>query len=96
MASVSTFALRLPPSLMEDVKALAAQNAVSVRPFVFQATVEMGRDVNARGSLAKRAGRAMPDDLSRILAKAGTSTPIEGDEVPEAWLTVPSGVQAGG
>ena len=30
MATVSNFALRLPPSLMEDVKALAAQDAVSV------------------------------------------------------------------
>jgi phosphoribosylcarboxyaminoimidazole (NCAIR) mutase len=95
MATVSNFALRLSPSLMEDVKALAAQDAVSVKQFVVQATAEMVAALKARGSLAERAERAKPDDLSRILAKAGTAIPIEGDEVPEAWLTVPSGAQAG-
>ena len=71
MATVSNFALRLPPSLMEDVKVLAAQDAVSVNQFVVQATAEKVAALKARGYLADRAERAKPGDLSRILAKAG-------------------------
>jgi predicted HicB family RNase H-like nuclease len=37
MASVSNFALRLPPSLMEDVKAISSRDLVSVNQFVVQA-----------------------------------------------------------
>ncbi len=40
MATVSNFALRVPPSLMEDVKALATQDAVSVNQFLVQAAAE--------------------------------------------------------
>ena len=82
MATVSNFALRLPPSLMEDVKALAAQDAVSVNQFVVQATAEKVAALKARGYLAERAARAKAGDLGRILAKAGTPAVIKGDEVP--------------
>ena len=92
MAAVSNFALRLPPSLMEDVKALAAQDAVSVNQFVVQATAEKVAAMKARGYLADR---AKPGDLIRILAKAGAPTHIEGDEVPAGWLTTPPADQAG-
>jgi len=95
MATVSNFALRLPPSLMEDVKALAAQDAVSVNQFVVQATAEKVATLKARGYLAERAARAKPGDLSRILSKAGTPTPVEGDEVPAGWLQAPGADQAG-
>ena len=42
MATVSNFALRIPPSLMKDVKALATQDAVSVNQFLVQAAAEKG------------------------------------------------------
>ena len=85
MATVSNFALRLPPSLMEDVKALATQDAVSVNQFLVQAAAEKVTALKARGYLAQRAARATPGDLGHILAKAGTPTPIPGDELPEGW-----------
>ena len=85
MATVSNFALRLPPSLMEDVKALATRDAISVNQFLVQAAAEKVATLKARGYLAERAARAMPGDLGRILAKAGTATPIPGDELPEGW-----------
>ena len=85
MATVSNFALRIPPSLMEDVKALATQDAVSVNQFLVQAAAEKVATLKARGYLAERAARATPGDLGRILAKAGTATPIPGDELPEGW-----------
>ena len=85
MATVSNFALRIPPSLMEDVKALATQDAVSVNQFLVQAAAEKVATWKTRGYLAERAARVMPGDLGRILAKAGTAAPIPGDELPEGW-----------
>lgn len=70
---------------MEDVKALAAQDAVSVNQFLVQAAAEKVAALKARGYLAERATRATPGDLRRVLAKAGTPTPIPGDELPEGW-----------
>ncbi len=85
MATVSNFALRIPPSLMEDVKVLAARDAVSVNQFLVQAAAEKVAALKARGYLAERAARATPGDLERVLAKAGTPTLVPGDELPEGW-----------
>ena len=86
MATVSNFALRIPPSLMEDVKTLATQDAVSVNQFLVQAAAEKVATLKARGYLAARAARVTSGDLGRILAKAGTSTLIPSHELPEGWL----------
>lgn len=86
MATISNFALRLPPSLMEDVKALATQDAVSVNQFLVQAAAEKVAALKARKYLEDRAARAVPGEMGRLLAKAGTATPLPGDEVPEGWL----------
>ena len=85
MTTVSNFALRISASLMEDVEALATQDAVSVNQFLVQAVAEKVAALKARSYLAERAARATPGDLGRILAKAGTATPIPGDELPEGW-----------
>ena len=88
MATVSNFALRIPPSLMEDVKALATQDAVSVNQFLVQAAAEKVATLKARGYLAERAARATPGDLGRILAKAGTARSEErrvGKECRSRW-----------
>lgn len=85
MATTSNFALRIPPSLMEDVRAWATQDAVSVNQFLVQAAAEKVATLKARRSLAERAARATLGDLGRVLAKAGTAPPIPGDELPEGW-----------
>jgi hypothetical protein len=89
MASISNFALRLPPSLMEEVKAFAAQDSISVNQFVVQAAAEKVAALKARAYLADRAARAKPGDLGRILARSGTDVHIEGDELPEGWPQSP-------
>ena len=89
MATISNFALRLPPSLMDDVKMLATQDAVSVNQFLVQAAAEKVATLKARGYLAERGARAASGDFGRILAKAGTPTPIPGDELPEGWPEMP-------
>ncbi len=82
MASVSNFALRLPPSLMEDVKALSAQDSVSINQFVVQAVAERVAIMRDRGFLRARAARAEQGAMARILEKAGTDEAIPGDEIP--------------
>ena len=54
MASISNFALRLPPSLMEDVKAIAAKDSVSINQLVVQAVAERVAMLRERGLLAQR------------------------------------------
>lgn len=90
MASVSNFALRLPPSLMEDVKAIAAKDSVSINQFVVQAVAERVAMLRDRGYLAQRAARAVPGAITRILEKAGDDTPIPGDELPGELPLSPS------
>ena len=80
MATVSNFALRLPPSLMEDVKALATQDAVSVNQFLVQAAAEKVATLKARGYLAER-GRS---------GGVGRSRPRAG-EIPERRRADPGG-----
>jgi len=85
MATTSNFALCIPSCLMEDVKALATRDAVSVNQFLVKAVAEKVATLKARGYLAERAAGATPGDLGRILASAGTATLIPGDELPEGW-----------
>jgi len=85
MATTTSFALCIPSCLMEDVKVLAARDAVSVNQFLVQAVAEKVAILKAYGYLAERAACATPGDLGRILARAGTATPIPGDELPEGW-----------
>lgn len=89
MATISNFALRLPPSLMEDVRVLAAQDEVSINQFLVQAAAEKVAVLKGRGYLAERAARTAPGDLRRILAKAGTPATIPGDELPDGWSDSP-------
>jgi hypothetical protein len=88
MASVSNFSLRVPPSLMEDVKAIAASDSVSVNQFIVQAIAERVAVLRDRGYIAHRAARAKPGDFLRILEKAGDDTPIPGDELPDGWPNI--------
>lgn len=81
MATLRNFALSIPPWLMEDVKTLATQDAVSVNQFLIQAAAEKVATLKARGYLAARAPRADSSDPGRILVKAGTPEPIRGDEI---------------
>jgi hypothetical protein len=70
---------------MEDVKAIAASDDVSINQFIVQAVAERVAVLRDRGYVAQRAARAKPDAMRRILEKAGDDTPIPGDELPEGW-----------
>jgi HicB family len=85
MASVSNFALRLPPSLMVDVKAISESDSVSVNQFIVQAVAERVAIMRDRGYLAQRRARAKPGGMLDLLQRVGDDTPIPGDELPEGW-----------
>jgi hypothetical protein len=75
---------------MEDVKAIAANDSVSINQFVVQAVAERVAMLRDRGYLAQRAARARPDAIKRVLEIAGDDAPIPGDELPEGWSVTPS------
>ncbi len=74
---------------------LATQDAVSVNQFLVQAAAEKVATLKARGYLAERGARAVSGDFRRILDKAGTPTPIPGDELPEGWPETPAEAPSG-
>jgi hypothetical protein len=86
MATISNYALRIPPSLMEEVRDLAKQDDTSVNQFIVLAVAERVGALKARAYFVKRAAQAVPGDFVRVLAKAGGEPPREGDELPEGWL----------
>jgi hypothetical protein len=83
MATASNYALRLPASLMTDVKDLAAEDAVSINQFIVVAVAEKVRSLRERRFFENRAARTPAGTFGALLAKAGTDTPIEGDVLPE-------------
>jgi hypothetical protein len=99
MATYSNYALRVPASLMDDLRVAAEADGVSMNGFIVQAVAEKVAILRARGMLrslspdeqadylAARAARASAGGLAEILAKAGTAdTVLPGDELPEDWL----------
>lgn len=86
MATVSNFALRIPPSLMEEIKERAAKDEMSANQFIVTAVAEKLAAMRARDYFLARRARAVPGAYLRILAKAGSEPPRAGDEVPEGWL----------
>ncbi len=99
MATYSNYALRVPASLMEDLRAAAGSDGVSMNGFIVQAVAEKIAALRARGLLRtvseaeqsaylqSRAARARPGQMAELLAKAGTTGAVrEGDELPGDWL----------
>ncbi|MBI5162980.1 MAG: toxin-antitoxin system HicB family antitoxin [Magnetospirillum sp.] len=87
MATVSNFALRIPPSLMEEAKAQAALDDTSLNQFIVIALAEKIAAMRTRDYFMKRRNRSNPGAFLRLLAKAGTDNPPQdGDELPEGWL----------
>jgi len=91
MATVSNYALRLPVSLMTDVKALAESDTVSVNQFIVVAVAEKVAALRERRYFEARAARAAPGDYQSVLAAAGQPEAIDGDELPEGWLEATAG-----
>ncbi|MGG5890774.1 YlcI/YnfO family protein [Falsiroseomonas sp. HC035] len=99
MATYGNYALRLPASLMADLRAAAERDGVSMNGFIVQAVAEKVAALRARGFLGDltpeeqavyldgRAARSREGRLSKLIAKAGTTDEVlPGDELPAGWL----------
>jgi len=89
MATVTGYALRLPASIMNEVKEAAELEATSINSFITVAVARRLVELKTTRYFEARAARANPEDFRRIVAKAGTLPPRDGDEIPEGWLDPP-------
>jgi hypothetical protein len=102
MATNSNYALRIPSSLMEDIRVAAMRDGVSMNSFIVQAVAEKTAVLRSQGALRipgpaeqaayleGRAARARDGDLAEVLRRAGTTTDVlPGDEIPDGWLVGP-------
>ncbi|MGI4797130.1 MAG: hypothetical protein ACRYG8_24370 [Janthinobacterium lividum] len=102
MATNSNYALRVPVSLMSDLKIASERDGVSMNGFIVQAVAEKVAVLRARGLLdelsaeeqgdylATRAARSDGRPLTAVIGRAGTTDEVlPGDELPEGWLAVP-------
>jgi hypothetical protein len=81
----SNFALRLPPSLMEEARKLAKSEGVAVNQLINLAVAENVSALRTEEFLAERAARADVPRARAILKRAGVARPpVPGDEQPES------------
>ncbi len=80
----SNFALRLQPSLMEEVRKAAEAEGVALNQLINVAVAEKVSALRTEEYFRARSLRANRAETIRILARAGQDNePIEGDELPE-------------
>ena len=98
MAAYSNYALRVPSSLMADLRDAAERDGVSMNGFVVQAVAEKIAALRARGLLhalsaeeqarylASRSAQSREGVLAEVLRQAGKGgAAVPGDDIPSGW-----------
>lgn len=79
----SNFALRVPPSLMEEARKVAESEGVALNQLITLALAEKISVMRTDEYFDERARRADPAKVRSILARLGKGNPpIPGDELP--------------
>jgi hypothetical protein len=79
----SNFALRLQPSLLEEVRLVAKSQGVPVNQLINVAVAEKLSALRTATYFAERAARADVGRALEILRRTGAGNqPVEGDELP--------------
>ncbi len=82
----SNFALRLQPSLLEELRKAAESEGVALNQLINVAVAEKVSALRTEEYFKQRAGRANRPEFLRILEKAGKGNPpVKGDELPADW-----------
>jgi len=82
----SNFALRLQPSLLEELRKAADAEGVALNQLINVAVAEKVSALRTEEYFQKRSRRADRAQTLRILAKAGKgNAPQAGDELPADW-----------
>ena len=79
---MSQVALRLPDSLHQYAKQLAAQDDASLNQFIVMAVAEKISALRTEAFFQERAGLSSRANLKRVMAKVRDVAPREGDELP--------------
>jgi hypothetical protein len=82
MADTSTYPLRLPRSIKAAAENLARAEGISMNQFIATAVAEKLSALSTADFFVKRAQRAQPDALDKILNRSGGEPPRVGDELP--------------
>lgn len=83
MTRSSTYALRLPMSLKENLAQVAENEGISINQFITLAVAEKLVVMETTRFFNERAGRADMDAFRRILNREGGELPRPGDEMLE-------------
>jgi hypothetical protein len=79
----SNFALRLQPSLLDELRKAAEAEGVALNQLINVAVAEKVSALRTEDYFRQRAGRSDRTETLRILEKAGKGNPpLEGDELP--------------
>lgn len=83
----SNFALRVPPTLLDEARKAAESEGVALNQLITLALAEKVSAMRAEEYFEGRARRADPARVRRILARVGKGNPpVEGDELPMELL----------
>jgi hypothetical protein len=79
---MSVLSLRLPTSIHEQLRALAAQEGISINQFITLAIAEKMATIDTKNYLQQRAKRGNREKLLAVLAKAPDIEPEAADKLP--------------
>ena len=82
MAETSTYPLRLPTSLKDEVTKVAKRDGTSVNQFIALAVAEKISALETEEFFKERGQLADMDDFKNILYRDGGMSPAQGDELP--------------
>jgi hypothetical protein len=86
----SNFALRLQPSLLEELRKAAELEGVALNQLINVAVAEKVSALRTEKYFRERGRRADRAETLRILERAGKgNVPIAGDELPAEWRKKP-------
>jgi len=87
----SNFALRLQPSLLEEVRKVAESEGVALNQFINVAVAEKLSALRTENFFRERARGANRAEALRVLQRAGRNNPpAPGDELPPDWDARPA------
>ena len=90
----SNFALRLQPSLMEEVRKAAEQEGVALNQLINAAVAEKVSALRSEQYFVERAQRANRAETLEILARSGRSNkPMSGDELTKQKTSASRGAK---
>src|SRR5712692_10358566 len=86
----SNFALRLQPSLLEELRKAAELEGVALNQLINVAVAEKVSALRTEDYFRERGRRADRAETLRILQRAGKGNiPVPGDELPAEWQKKP-------